>query len=836
MNYKNRLIGMSLIALAAFSSCTDEVENGGRPLSDDHSLSFAVSTGRKNSWTDANATRSSSAPATRESEPIEMQGKVNGQAVYLQTEVTRGFPGDNTPMTRGTQIDKDEQDKIQSFGVSAYTDKDGKPDYMYNEEATKNGDLWFPGEKYYWPGGKKLSFYAWYPYTATGMTLTDNTHAGAPVMTYAIPENVADQIDVMTAKAIDENDPNSTTGGTQLNFNHSLAAVKFAVGSLPNCIVRSITIEGVKHSGKYTLGSDAWDLDKDVKDFILKWDNKEISGTKDTPITADDETLFMMPQQLTSDARIVVELNDGTKDFTVSASIGSNNETWEMGHTYTYYISFNFISLIVSNETFIAYTDAALTNQVAFLLTASANEGVTGTITSQTTGVTVSPATFTNNEFNTKVTVTWPKDVTEATVLVSMTDGDKKKEKEVLLKRETPTTDGPYWVYSVPETTSESLGRDVLDIQNISESDWIAFTTSSTYSDQYSKDVLYNHSGSDIYLQTLSIPSADRLASLLAEKESENVMYCVEQKGITADYGFKNCARNISRESEKWNIVLTGGRFKDTATRVKAKVVIASSVPAAQGGGTSLTYNVKASGYEDINIDKTTGTGKVLYTKKRWDTGQNNANNNGTRVVNVQICPYNNNDAGTWYDVAGTGTMADRLHWILFSYDNKYTCFHKTEYHSGTDRSIYNSIVIPIYTQCYHVHASHPYFGKTKWQVIRDEGNNTNSASYRMWRYECKKDANYSIYGHGAQDWGGMLQIQLWGYSDYASGALLKGPDSNPWCYIYVKGEGATFWRDSKWESWNVNEDYHVATIPVIQNVSARPSDLAPITGTSVDE
>lgn len=834
MNYKNRLIGMSLIALAAFSACTDEAENGGRPLSGDHSLSFAVSTGRMNSWTEANATRSATTSATRESEPIEMQGKVNGQAVYLQTEVTRGFPGDNTPMTRGTQINKDEEYKIQSFGVSAYTNKDGKPDYMYNEEATKNGDLWYPGEKYYWPGGKTLSFYAWYPRTATGMTLTDNTHDGAPVMTYAIPEGVADQIDVMTAEAIGETDPNSTTGGTQLNFNHSLAAVKFAVGSLPNCIVRSITIEGVKHSGTYTLGTSAWNLDNDVKDFTLKWDNKEVSGTKDTPITADDETLFMMPQQLTSDARIVVEMNDGTKDFTVSASIGSNNETWEMGHTYTYYISFNFISLIVSNETFIAYTDAALTNQVAFLLTASANDGVTGTIESKTTGVTVSPTTFSNNEYNTKVTVTWPKDVTEATVLVSMTDGDKKKEKEVLLKRETPATDGPYWVYSVPETTSESLGQDVLDIQNISESDWIGFTTSSTYSDQYSKDVLYNHSGSDIYLQTLSIPSADRFASLLAEKESENVMYCVEQKGITADYGFKNCARNISREAEKWNLVLSGGRFKTDNTTVKAKVVISSSVSAAQGGGTSLTYNTKAE-YEDIRIDKTTGTGKVLYIKKLWDSGQNNDTNNGIRPVNVQICPYNNNGAGTWYDVAGTGTMADRLQWTLFSYDSKYTCFSKSEYHSGTNLSIYNSVVTPIYTQCSHVHANHPYFGRTKWQVLRDEGNGTNSASYRIWRFGCKKDNNFSIYGHSAQNWGGMIQVQAYTYAQYANQTLYNGPSEYRWCYIYVKGTSTDTWRESKWEGWNVSETYHVATIPVIQGVN-RPSNSAPITGTSVDE
>lgn len=356
MNYKNKLIGMSLIALASFSSCTDEAENGGRPLPGDHSLSFAVSTGRKNSWTEANATRSSSAPATRESEPIEMQGKVNGQAVYLQTEVTRGFPGDNTPMTRGTQIDKDEQDKIQSFGVSAYTDKDGKPDYMYNEEATKNGDLWFPGEKYYWPGGKKLSFYAWYPYTVAGMTLTDNTHAGAPVMTYAIPENVADQMDVMTAKAIDENDPNSTTGGTQLNFDHALAAVKFVTGSdMPECTVNSVTIKNVKYKGSYNLGTGTWELQDDVRNFSVDI-GTDADGTEDVAVTGDNQTFFMMPQAFENrDAKIEVDLTIEGEECILYASLkdihlddATGESKYEKGKTYVYRISYTSMSVNVT--------------------------------------------------------------------------------------------------------------------------------------------------------------------------------------------------------------------------------------------------------------------------------------------------------------------------------------------------------------------------------------------------------------------------------------------------------------------------------------------------------
>lgn len=209
MNNRNKLMSFALIALAAFSACSDEVENGGRPSKGDHSLSFAVSAPGTNTWTKGDATRAAATPATQELDPIEMQGKVNGETVYLTAGVTEGFPDDNRPMTRGTQItETNKTNLMKTFGVSAYTDQKGTPDYMYNEEATLDNDgYWYPKGKYYWPGNKQLSFYAWYPRTADGLTLTDNTRAGAPEMTYIVPGDVDKQQDVMYATALGLSEP-----------------------------------------------------------------------------------------------------------------------------------------------------------------------------------------------------------------------------------------------------------------------------------------------------------------------------------------------------------------------------------------------------------------------------------------------------------------------------------------------------------------------------------------------------------------------------------------------------------------------------------------------------
>lgn len=833
MNYRNKLMNLSLIALAVFSACSDEVENGTHPGKGDQRLSFAVSMGGTNAWKPTAGTRAASGlgESTYELKPIEMEGKVNGKTVYLTAEVTDGFPGDNRPMTRGTQISETNKTDMETFALSAYTDATGTPDFMYNETVTLNKDegRWYPTGTYYWPGKKQLSFYAWFPSAADGMTLTGNTDVGAPVITYTVPDDVKKQQDVMSAAAIGKDNP--TADGfatTDLTFNHALSAVKFVAGDdLPNCVVKSIKLDGVRYKGTYTLGTDAWTLTDDTQAFTLRL-NKVVAGNGGA-ITEDGkgETLFMMPQTLSDDAKIEVVLNDGTADFTVGASIGGTK--WEMGKTYTYHISNNFVSLVTTNDKFVAFTDETLTDQVAFFLSASATTaGTTGEILAPA-GVTVTPTTFASGASNLPVKVTWPKDMGN---YVSMEISFAGKKKRILMSRQTPTEGDAYWLYSLPETTSLHLENDIIGLQNASESDWIAMTSSPTYTkDNYSQVIYDNSSKGDIYLQTLSIPSANRFASLLATKEDfdQNVMYCVEQKAFTADFGFKGCERNISRESEKWNIVLNGGHFKDNVTNMKARVVISSDVSdeLINDQGRDLTYGEPVS----IVVNKTTSmaVSATPYVKKRWDNLQNNTANNGTRKVNVQV---KNDGMDEWYDCGPDGLMSDRFTW-----GNNFAIGYN-QYHGRGNN--WNNGALPIVRDYYEVHQKHPMFGLHRWSIMRDKGD-ANIMGNALYMIFCSARQwngwnNGSIYRNSTS--GG------WSYIACNQANSITDPENPNYNDVYNGGRFITIGingRNWRWSSWQNYPGPLTVWIPVVYTdshcgLNARPTDGTPIPGTSVNE
>ncbi|GKG72139.1 hypothetical protein CE91St1_12820 [Parabacteroides goldsteinii] len=833
MNYRNKLMNLSLIALAVFSACSDEVENGTHPGKGDQRLSFAVSMGGTNAWKPTAGTRAASGlgESTYELKTIEMEGKVNGKTVYLTAEVTDGFPGDNRPMTRGTQISETNKTDMETFALSAYTDATGTPDFMYNETVTLNKDegRWYPTGTYYWPGKKQLSFYAWFPSAVDGMTLTGNTDVGAPVITYTVPDDVKKQQDVMSAAAIGKDNP--TADGfatTDLTFNHALTAVKFVAGDdLPNCVVKSIKLDGVRYKGTYTLGTDAWTLTDDTQAFTLRL-NKVVAGNGGA-ITEDGkgETLFMMPQTLSDDAKIEVVLNDGTADFTVGASIGGTK--WEMGKTYTYHISNNFVSLVTTNDKFVAFTDETLTDQVAFFLSASATTaGTTGEILAPA-GVTVTPTTFASGASNLPVKVTWLKDMGN---YVSMEISFAGKKKRILMSRQTPTEGDAYWLYSLPETTSQHLENDIIGLQNASESDWIAMTSSPTYTkDNYSQVIYDNSSKGDIYLQTLSIPSANRFASLLATKEDfdQNVMYCVEQKAFTADFGFKGCERNISRESEKWNIVLNGGHFKDNVTNMKARVVISSDVSdeLINDQGRDLTYGEPVS----IVVNKTISmaVSATPYVKKRWDNLQNNTANNGTRKVNVQV---KNDGMDEWYDCGPDGLMSDRFTW-----GNNFAIGYN-QYHGRGNN--WNNGALPIVRDYYEVHQKHPMFGLHRWSIMRDNGD-ANIMGNALYMIFCSAKQwngwnNGSIYRNSTS--GG------WSYIACNQANCITDPENPNYNDVYNGGRFITIGvngRNWRWSSWQNYPGPLTVWIPVVYTdshcgLNARPTDGTPIPGTSVNE
>ena len=386
MNYKSKLMGLSLILLAAISACTDEMENGGSaPGMDDHRISFAVSTQNQTS-----GTRSAVSPETHELGSVEMEGTLDGKPLFLTAEVSDGFPCDHQPSTRGTQVTTPAQ--MDEFSVSAEigggTEVYPKVlDVMYNVKATK-GDAtstnWTTEKPYYWPTGKTLNFYAWYPYNSKNLTIPNDNNVAGTELIYEIPEQVADQEDFMMSKAY-----NATESGAavSLHFYHMLTAVKFKTGNnIPACHIKSITLKNVKYKGTHSYhatgsGILPWTPNADTKSFTLNV-NQDIAMNTETILTEEGKTLFMMPQELGDEARLEVNLVVDGVEKTLGVNLKDLSTHWTAQSTVTYKISFqDNIELDLSKDVFVASGDDAVIyvkSNLDWVCTLSDPNGITG--------------------------------------------------------------------------------------------------------------------------------------------------------------------------------------------------------------------------------------------------------------------------------------------------------------------------------------------------------------------------------------------------------------------------------------------------------------------------
>lgn len=353
MSNKNKLIGLSLIALATLCACNDDNYADGKG---NRLVTFSVSAKANGGWSDINGSRSAwmSPQAQQMGEPVEMEGKLNGKTVYLTSEVTEGFPTDNPTFTRGTQIT--DADGMSSFGVTAFL---GSQKYMDHIEIKKSADSWKPETDYFWLNGKPLDFYAWYPYNSAegasgipaGMTLNQEDFSS---ISYTVPTDVSKQEDLIFAVNKNASEPKDGKA-TSLDFKHSLAAVKFVVGDLPTGTkVTSVALKGVKYKGDLavTAGNNgaaqlAWsNLATDTENFTQATDKKVKENDTDNAITKADQTFFMMPQTLPDDAEVEVVVEDEKASKVTltgllqdaTAAEGAKNK-WEAGKTYTYTIN-----------------------------------------------------------------------------------------------------------------------------------------------------------------------------------------------------------------------------------------------------------------------------------------------------------------------------------------------------------------------------------------------------------------------------------------------------------------------------------------------------------------
>ena len=165
---------------------------------------------------------------------------------------------------------------VMAYSFSGSWDGSQTPDFMCNLKASKGSSVYETTT--YWPSSEtNIRFYAYAPYSADadGITLSSASVAGVPTLAYEVPEDVADQSDLL-AMLCDETASAAHTSPQAMELHHLLKAVCFKTGdNMDAGTINKITLKNIKYKGTYTFPSStpwtsdkgSWAIDSDVKDF-----------------------------------------------------------------------------------------------------------------------------------------------------------------------------------------------------------------------------------------------------------------------------------------------------------------------------------------------------------------------------------------------------------------------------------------------------------------------------------------------------------------------------------------------------------------------------------------
>lgn len=149
---------------------------------------------------------------------------------------------------------------LRSMGVFAgfthgnFDAGSSKPDFMYNQLVSRTLETaaWTYAPVKYWPDndGDKLSFFAYAPHGASGLTFSANTKAGFPALTYTPSVIEADQTDLLAAKPLLNCTKN--TGGVNFSMDHALTKVNFSIKSKMGLKVTALSVNNAPATATLT--------------------------------------------------------------------------------------------------------------------------------------------------------------------------------------------------------------------------------------------------------------------------------------------------------------------------------------------------------------------------------------------------------------------------------------------------------------------------------------------------------------------------------------------------------------------------------------------------------
>lgn len=196
-----------------------------------------------------------------------------------------------------------------TMGVFAYlTEGSGfnastsTPNFMYNQLVTRNGTTWSYTPVKYWPtnANDKVSFFAYAPHNASGLTPCANTQKGYPLFTYTVPELEINQVDLLVSNSL----LNCVQTSGSLNFimKHALTKVTVYAKSddlAAGKVVNNLSI-AAPQSGTITFQPDnfIWTISAEKTEYIASQKNVTISDVASERVLLG--TFYLLPDKAKS--------------------------------------------------------------------------------------------------------------------------------------------------------------------------------------------------------------------------------------------------------------------------------------------------------------------------------------------------------------------------------------------------------------------------------------------------------------------------------------------------------------------------------------------------------
>lgn len=270
----------------------------------------------------------------------------NGTAITFQFQQEQPQP--EWP-TRATHTVDATLNKIGVFAYShsatggwgAVENSSPKADYFLNKPIIKKQTtptvIWgYDGVVKYWPDAtKQLSFFAYTPYSDVNSSIilspTTVSPNGSPKISYTTSTDILQQVDLMW-----DSKTNQSGGLVSFQMKHALASVEFLIdfsgligleSEFTSMKIEKLTIFGVNTKGTFNLATGKWldistpaalslSINRGLANAEFKFVDfsnpdyvetpKSISGAS-TP--QKDGFLLLIPQALTSDPTIVIEMS-----------------------------------------------------------------------------------------------------------------------------------------------------------------------------------------------------------------------------------------------------------------------------------------------------------------------------------------------------------------------------------------------------------------------------------------------------------------------------------------------------------------------------------------------